>query len=424
MKGVAVEAGPTIVLDQHHSQDFWKFLFGQTISSLGSSFTSFALPLLVFRLTGSAIDVGLAFAVSMLPYLFFGLIIGAWADRTSRKQLMIIADIIRALVIVLLPVLDAMGFLSVPWIYAVLFVNSTMSICFDAASFAAIPSLVGSSDLVTANGRLQASYSLASVIGPSLAGLLLTVIPLPTLLLCDALSFLISAGSLATIRTNFNLAEKQEATSIRQDIVEGLRYVLTHPVLRWLLYLSILANLVVPTIYAQFVVFAKQGLGVSDTQLGMLYAAGSAGVVVVSLAAGRLSKYWSFSTVALGALMLQGLLTIILAINHWYWAALPLWALNWGMSTLYNINAGSLGQAIIPNHLLGRVTSFFRVLAWSTIPLAVFLSGLAIEQAQRVDLIYAGFGIVAFLIPFTFIFTPLGRANRYLAQELSDHANA
>src|SRR5262249_31916790 len=162
------------------NSDFWKFWAGQTISNLGSSISLFALPLLVFKLTGSALDLAIASATSFLPYLLFGLVIGAWVDRVDRKRLMIAVDIGRALVIASIPLADALGALWVWWIYGATFLSATLTIAFDAAQFAAIPSLVEQSDpstssgqaLVTANGRIQASYSAASVAGPLLAGVL------------------------------------------------------------------------------------------------------------------------------------------------------------------------------------------------------------------------------------------------------------
>src|SRR6185436_12412507 len=87
-------------------RNFWLFWLGQIISSLGSSVTAFALPLLVFNLTGSALNLALATTLTLLPYLCFGLIVGAWVDRVDRRRLMIAADIGRALVIVLIPLLD------------------------------------------------------------------------------------------------------------------------------------------------------------------------------------------------------------------------------------------------------------------------------------------------------------------------------
>src|SRR5438046_1781359 len=102
-------------------RDFGIFWLGQTISNLGSSFTLFALPLLIFTLTGSAMNLGVASACAFLPYLFFGLVIGAWVDRVDRKRLMIAADIGRAAVLSTIPLLAALHALSVWWVYAVAF---------------------------------------------------------------------------------------------------------------------------------------------------------------------------------------------------------------------------------------------------------------------------------------------------------------
>src|SRR4051812_6774797 len=349
---------------QRPSADFWKFWAGQTISNLGSSFTDFALPLLIFKLTGSALNLAIASATTFLPYLLFGLPIGAWVDRVDRKRLMIITDLLRALVLVSIPVLAALDLLAIWWIYAAGFLTSTLTIGFNSAEFAAIPSLVvhddsGAGDaLVTANGRIQASYSAATVVGPLLAGLLVALVSLPILLAIDACSFVLSAGSLVLIRQSFNAAgPPREKTSIWQDMTEGLRYVLGHPVLRNISLMMALVNFVGSTVYAQLVLFAKERLLASDSQVGFLYSAGSLGVVLLSLAAGPLRKRWSFSTVALGALALEGLLTVGLALTRLYWVALPIWMLASGLGILFNINTGSLRQAIVPNHLLGRVIS-------------------------------------------------------------------
>jgi MFS family permease len=395
--------------------DFWLFWAGQAISALGSSLTAFALPLLVFKLTGSAINLALSMAASMLPYLCFGLIIGAWVDRADRRRLMIATDVGRAAVVALLPLLAWAGLLSVWWIYAVLFANSTLAICFDAAKFAAIPSLVPHDDLVAANGRLAASGSLASILGPLLAGVLVAVATLPTLLFGDALSFLVSAGSLALVRRSFNAgaATHERTTTVRQEIGTGLRYVWDHPVLRWLTPMSVLVNFVVATVIAQFVLFAKQVLSVSDAELAGLYAAGSIGVIVIGLAAGPLSRRWSFSVLGLGGLMLFGLLILALSLNRSYPLALLINALIAGMANLYNISAASLGQAIIPDHIRGRVVTFITSLSWSVIPVSVLIGGALIEWTGDVALIYGWLGALTFLVVLAFVWTPLGRVGRF-----------
>ena len=402
------------------SSDFWKYWTGQTISNLGSSITLFALPLLVYKISGSALDLGIASAATFLPYLLFGLILGAWADRVNRKRMMIGTDIGRALIIVTIPILFAFGLLTIWWIYIVAFIHATLTICFEAGEFAAIPSLVNQDDLVTANGRIQASYSGASIVGPLLAGVLVTLMPLSALLMFDSLSFLASSFSLALISISFNKGEKRAPTSIRSDVVEGLRYVFSNPVLRNISIMMALVNFVGSTAYAQLIFFAKSQLQATDFQASLLYSAGSLGVVILALAAGPLRKHWSFSTVSLGALMLEGILTVVFSLMRMYWAAIVLWTLIGGLGILFNINTSSLRQTIVPNHLLGRVMSIASVIAWSAIPLGSLLGGFAISWTQNVALVYGVIGALIFLISFGFSFTALGQADKYISKQNAD----
>ncbi|GCE22400.1 MFS transporter [Dictyobacter kobayashii] len=419
---MTVQQDEKLVSVKKPNWDFWKYWTGQTISNLGSSVTMFALPLLVYTISGSALSLGISSAANMLPYLLFGLLLGAWADRVDRKRLMIFVDIARAVVISTIPLAAAFGLLSVWWIYAVGFVSSTLSICFDAGEFAAIPSLVDQSDLVTANGRIQASYSAASILGPVLAGILVAFVPLVGLIFLDAFSFLLSALSIALVAISFN-SQREEASErkhIARDVIEGLRYVWGHPVLRNISLMMALVNFVSATQGAQLVLFAKERLHASDTQVGFLYTAGSVGVVVLALLAGRLRKRWPFSKVALIALMCDGLFIFALSFTRWFWLALIFVGLLQGCGILFNINTGSLRQAIVPNHMLGRVMSIASVLAWSAIPLGALLGGVIINQTHNVMLVYSVAGLLVMLIPLCFFFTPLGHAERYLPQHISE----
>jgi MFS family permease len=398
------------------SGDFGRFWLGQTISNLGSSFTFFALPLLVFKMTGSPINLGITTAAEFVPYLLFGLVIGAWVDRVDRKRLMIATDLARAAVIATIPLLAAADALSVGWVYAVAFCSATLTIAFDAAEFAAIPSLVPSGDdLVAANGRVQASYSAAQIAGPLLAGLLITVAPVQQVLWVDAASFLVSAATLLAIAAAFNAPRDDQARqAIHREVLDGLRYVLGHPVLRNISAMMALINLVAATVYAQLVVFAKRELDASDSRVALLYSAGSAGVVLLSLAAGPVRRRLSFSVAALGALLVDGLLTVVLAATRWYWAALVLWAAISGLGIFFNINTASLRQQIVPNHLLGRVMSIAGVLAWSAIPVGALAGGWAVERTGSVALVYGVIGSLVALLALAFSFGPLGHADRYL----------
>jgi len=341
---------------------------------------------------------------------------------------MIGTDIARAVVIGSIPALAAIDRLSVEWIYVVTFLSTTLSICFGAAEFAALPSLVPDTtgdEIVTANGRIQASYSAASVVGPVLAGALVAVVSLPLLLVVDAVSFLLSGLSLALVGISFNKADEQpEPKSIRQDVVDGLRYVLSHPVLRNISAMMALVNLVGATVGTQLVLFGKERLHATDSEIAILFAAESLGIVILSLAAGPLRKRWRFSTVALGALLLSGGLTIAFAVVPSYWPAVVLWAVIGGLGTLFNINTGSLRQAIVPNHLLGRVISVAMVLAWSAVPIGAFAGALLIEWTHDVALVYAAIGVLTILIPLAFSFTALGLAERYILKDPAPEASS
>ena len=406
---MSTTAGP-----QRLSADFWKFFAGQTISNLGTSITTFALPLLVYQLTGSALNLGLTMALALLPNLCFGLFIGAWVDRVDRKRLMIAVDVLQGLCIAAVPLAALLGGLSIWLIYAAVFLNGLLTSCFQAAEFAAIPSLVRGDDLVTANGRIQASYSAAMVLGPLLAGLLLTLMPVVDLLLLDAASFVLSAALLSRIRGSFNLAGPPRSANILADVREGLAYVWGHPVLRNISLMMCMVNLIGASVGAQLVLFVSERFAASEGQVGVFFSAGSVGVIVLSLGAGLLRRRFGFSKVALGALMLNGLLIVALALTPWYALAVVLWALASGLGIMFNINTGSLRQAIVPSHMLGRVISVAMVIGLSAVPLGALIGGWVIERSGDIGLVYLGIGLLTFLIPLGFSFTALGRAEQYI----------
>ncbi|TML24605.1 MAG: MFS transporter [Actinobacteria bacterium] len=399
------------------SLDFWKFWAGQTISNLGSSFTQWAVPLLAYKLTHSALSLGVATAATFLPYLFFGLLIGAWMDRVDRKRAMIALDLLNAAVIFSIPLVATFGHLSVWLIYVVAFVQTTIGIAFQAGEFAAIPSLVSTDDLVTANGRIQATYSAAQVAGPLLAGLMVAFLSIQWVMAFDSASFVISAISLSLIGRSFNVVsdEPKEPTTILHDVREGLRYVLGHPVLRNISLMMALINFVGATTFTQLVLFAHDRLNVGPRGVGALFAAGAGGVVVTGLLAGRLRKRFSFTALAMTSLMLMGAMEVVFAGMRWFWVALPLWAAASGLGILFNINTGSLRQAIVPNHMLSRILSIAAVLAWSAIPAGALIGGLVVKATGNVALVYGVIGILNICIAAFFrFFTALGDAQRYV----------
>ena len=178
-----------------------------------------------------------------------------------------------------------------------------------------------------------------------------------------------------------------------------------------------MVNLVSNVATAQVVLFASRQLHASDSQIAELYAAGSVGVVVFALLAGPLRRRLSFGVVALGALMVEGLLLEAFAYQTNFTVAAALWACS-GIWVLLNINTGSLRQTITPNHLLGRVMSISTVVAWSAIPIGAIAGGVVVQETGDVSFIFALVGALTFVIPLAFfVFSPLGRVERYLTRQ-------
>lgn len=406
--------------------DFWAFWTGQGISTLGSSFSGFAVPLLIFQLTGSAVNLSLSMAISYLPSITIGLLVGAWVDRMNRKAVMVVLNVLFAVSVSSIPLAAFTGHLSVLWIYGVQLANAVMRLFFTSASMAAIPSLVERDRLVVANGRIQASYSAMTVIGPILAGGLAAFVPLPSLLLVDALSYLVGACALLLVRRSFNLHDERPvaAQTVRGDVMEGLRFVLGHPVLRNISIMMALVNFFSMIVPAQLVFFAKNHLHAANTEVGILFAANAVGVFVLSLMAGPLRRHWPFSRIALGLLEIQGVVTIILAQVHIFWLALPLLALWQGLSTLFSINTTSLRQILTPNRLLGRVVMVAGVFGSIAIPLGTLAGGYAIQQTGHIAWVFSAAGIAIFAIPIVFSFTALGHAEQYIPEEKITYGKA
>jgi MFS family permease len=383
--------------------EFWLYFTGQTISNLGSAFTSVAVPLLVYRLTGSATELGATTAVNYLPWILFGLLGGALVDRIDRKRAMVVSDVVRGGAICVIPALAAVGDLSIIWIYVVVFVQACMQVVFSSGQFTAVVALVDKDQLGSANSLILASYSGATVAGSGLAGLMFSVLPVADALYVDGFSFLVSALSLLLVRRSFNEKPPDglQLRSIRgllktlaSDSRDGLGYVWHHPILRALSLQLMIVNLFGSAATAELALFATQRLGADNSQVGYLYAASGLGVVVLSLVVGPLNRRFRFSTVIMLALLLYGGGTVVFGLLSTYSVALGVMGIIGGATVLYNVSSATLRQRIVPNELLGRVWSIALTGAWCMIPVGSLGSGAIISATHNVRTVYVTVGVV------------------------------
>lgn len=214
--------------------DFLKLWTGATISMFGTQITTLALPLTaVLTLQATPAQMGLLRAVHSGTALLAGFFAGVWIDRLRRRPILIGTDLAFAVMAGSIPLAAFLGLLHIEHLYIVVFFTGILTIFSDVAGMAYVPSLVRRGQLVEANSKIQTSNSVASIAGPSLAGVLVQTLTAPIAITFDAVSFVISALFLWRIRAPEPLlAPAAERQSVWAEIAEGLRLVYGNPVLR------------------------------------------------------------------------------------------------------------------------------------------------------------------------------------------------
>jgi MFS family permease len=363
--------------------DFIKLWAGQTISLLGSQVTVLALPLTAaVTLSATPLQMGTLSTLQYIPWLLVGLLAGVWVDRLRRRRVMIAADLGRAALLGMIPVAAAAGFLRMELLYAVGFSVGILNVFFDVAYAAYLPTLVPRDRLVDGNSRLQASASIAEIAGPGIGGGLVQLVTAPLAIAADALSFLASALSLAWIRTpEPESARSDDTRNILHEIMEGLRLVFSNHVLRAFALASVATNFFVDIHLSVFVLYATRELGVSPVMLGAMYAVGSVGGLLGSLAAKPLVKRHGFGRIIIGAQALVTLAVLAIPLSGLrFGTAVPVTIAAealWGFAVVvYVINTTSLRQAITPDRFQGRMTASVRFVTWGVAPLGFMLGGV------------------------------------------------
>ncbi len=364
-------------------RDFLKLWAGQTVSLFGSRVGGFALTFVaVLTLHASPIQVALLNAAQYGPGLIVGLFAGVWVDRLRRRPVMIVVDIGRAAVLAIIPLAAALGRLSIPLLFTVALCISVLTVVFDVAYRSYLPSLVRRDALVEGNSKLQATAAGAEFGGWSIAGFLLPIFTIPGTILIDALSFLISAASLATIRAHEPApTPTAEREGTWREIGEGLRLIRDTAVLRTLASVTGIWYLFRNIIGAVIILFVTRQLHVSPALQGVIYAIGGLSSLAGAVLTTRLTRRWGFGPTMFWMLLLAVVTTIFipLASGPLIWIVVSLLLqqiLGDGAATIYEINQVSLLQARTPDHLLGRMNASIRFIEWSAMLSGLLLGGL------------------------------------------------
>jgi MFS family permease len=404
--------------------DFMRLWTAQTISQFGTQVTLLALPIAaIVVLDASAFEVALLTALEWTPWLLFSLPVGAWVDRVRRRPVLVAADFGRALVLVSVPLAYAVDVLTIWQLYAVGFATGVLTVFFDVAYQSYLPSLVERGQLQEGNSKLEISRSGAQLAGPGFAGVLVDLVTAPVAVLADAVSFVVSALFLGAIRRQEEPVQRAEESRLRTEIVDGLRYVLTHPILRPSMAFVAVSNFFGSVMFSILLVYAVRDLDLGAAAIGFVFGLGNVGFLVGAALSSRISAWLGVGPTLVAAAALVGwpLLLIPLAPRD---VALPVFVAAFGLASfagvIYNVVGISLMQAITPDRLLGRMNASRRFVVWGTIPLGSLTGGaLASLIGLRETLFVGAIGASVAFVPV--LFSPIRSIDR-IPEELPEPA--
>jgi len=270
------------------TRDFGLLFAGQTISQIGDSLNKVALLWFVYELTGSALKMTVIGLLQTLPPLLFGPLIGVYLDRFRKKPVMITVDLLRTVMIMLIPLLYLMGALKLERLYLLVFANAIVSTIFGPALASAIPLITHKDRLVAANALMQSTANIGLLAGPAVSGLGIALIGAQNVLYVDAATFFVSALCLIPIRMHETLRHdptgKVWTEGVASDLLAGFRFVFVEQKTLLLLMLTATFYSVGVSAFVTLLpVFAKDVLGVGPIQLGWLWSALGVGMLVASV---------------------------------------------------------------------------------------------------------------------------------------------
>lgn len=359
---------------------FRRFWFGESISLFGDEIMNLALPLTaVYVLHANAAQMGYLTAVGVLPNLLLALSIGVWVDRHGhRRQIMIVSDLARAVLLISVPLCVAGGVLGMPLLYGIAFVVGVFEVFFAVSYNTLFVAMVPATQYVEGNALLNGSRAVAGVGGQSLGGVIVALLTAPIAVLVNAASFLVSAFFLSRIRP---VEPEPQTADEGGHLMAGLRFILTSPVLRAALGSTATVNLFTFAYFAELPLFATTELHVSALQLGLALGAGGLGTVIGSAVVRRLTARLGLGLTFTLSFLIYTLPVALVPFAH---GAKPvvlalLFLAEFGSGfgvIMLDVAGGTIQLAATPDRLRARVSGAYRMVNYGTRPLGAVLGGL------------------------------------------------
>ncbi|WP_051720190.1 MFS transporter [Streptomyces sp. NRRL F-2799] len=361
--------------------DFRRLFVATALGQLGDRVVFLTLPLIaIVALDVGELQVGLLSTTTLAGSLLVGLPAGAWVDRMRKRSVLVSTDLLRALVLLSLPLAWWAGVLTVWWLYAVALTHGVLTVFFDVAYVSYLPHLVGREHLVEGNSRLSAVRSVTSISGPAVAGPLVGWLGAPVAVLVSSAGMAASGVLAAGIHKREPDPEERERSRLGRDIKEGLRFVLHRPVLRATVLTDGTFNVFLVMYQTMLMVFLAREIHLGSFGIGLVLSGMGCGSLVGALLAARVSRRVGQGPVIWLAPLVTCPLTALMALARPGWsvwvAALGLAALSLG-GVVRMVAQASFQQALTPDRLMGRMSATARFVSWGGLALGGVLGGAA-----------------------------------------------
>ena len=370
-------------------RDFRWLFTGNSVSLLGSSVTTVALPLTaVVYLHASAAQMGILGAVALLPHLVLGLPAGVWVDRWPYRRVLVLADLAQMVLLGSVPVLAVAGVLRLWQLFAVAALAGAGNLFETVTAPSFTPRLVPRQQLLPANSTLMLSSATVGTTGTALGGLLVSLLTAPAAIAVDAVSFLLAALCKARIRApGLAIAELADTGDrprgrLRGGIAGGFRVVFGHEVIRAVTLAATIGALAGQMQAVILVLYLVRGLGLPGVLVGLVIAVGGGAGIVGALQAIRITERAGPGPAFITGMLLASSGGLVLAAAS---RPLPLalailvvaQVLRGAGPTLYGVNQQTFRQALIPPAALASATATWRFFVFGMQPIGALLGGLA-----------------------------------------------
>lgn len=378
----------------HLPKHYIIFIFGLLLSRIGDALYTFALPWIAYELTGSAIIMSSLFAVSVLPIVLFGPIVGVIVDRWDCRKLMWIADLGCIIFVALIPILHLLDVLQIWHLYVVSFILAVLSMLFDVATITMIPFIAGQS-LTRANSAYQMVNQIASLTGPILTGIIIAKIGGLNALWINVLSFV------ATLIAVLLLPKLEQSKPIKRagnllqsignDMKEGFKWLLNDHLNLALSLQAMVGNFGASAVLGVLMFYLVSTLNLSAEQSGWNYTLIGIGGLLGSVIAVPLEQRFRRGLL-IPILLGTGAIGLTYAVWSNYWLA-PGIAFGIAMTCniAWNTIVASVRQETVPINIQGRVLGLSRVLTRLAMPLGALVGGFISEFNPVIIFVLAAF---------------------------------